>query len=151
MPRGKFDPKKLREGGSYNMEPTLSAKIEKMTEEADRQIEESRVNFRWGREQVSLIKKVAELIGVPYQTYIKQVLYRQAVDDLARFQQRKTDQVLMTRVLMRSQSGDLSANSLPLPVSPPSLTGLAEALQFPPPPDLLPDPQFAEDIHRKKT
>jgi predicted DNA binding CopG/RHH family protein len=40
------------------------------------------VNFRWGREQVELVKRVAHLMGVPYQTYMKQVVYKQALADL---------------------------------------------------------------------
>jgi predicted DNA binding CopG/RHH family protein len=53
-----------------------------MTKAADEEIEAARVNFRWGREQVELVKRVAELMGIPYQTYIKQVVYRQAVADI---------------------------------------------------------------------
>ncbi|GEM_PF-3004591 len=43
---------------------------------------EARVNFRWGREQLDLVKRAARLMGVPYQTYIKQVVYRQCMVDL---------------------------------------------------------------------
>jgi predicted DNA binding CopG/RHH family protein len=56
--------------------------IRAKTEVADNQIEETRVNFRWGREQVSLVKRVADFMGVPYQTYIKQVIFKQALVDL---------------------------------------------------------------------
>ena len=42
------------------------------------------VNFRWGREQVALVKKAAALVGVPYQTYLKQVVWKQAVEDIRR-------------------------------------------------------------------
>lgn len=60
----------------------LDAIIREKTAVADKQIEETRVNFRWGREQVSLVKKVSEVMGVPYQTYIKQVVFKQALVDL---------------------------------------------------------------------
>lgn len=56
--------------------------INKFIVQAEKDIEESRVNFRWGTEQVELVKKVAKLMGVPYQTYIKQVVYRQCLQDL---------------------------------------------------------------------
>ena len=32
--------------------------------------------------QLELVKKVAKLMGIPYQTYIKQVVYRQSLQDL---------------------------------------------------------------------
>jgi predicted DNA binding CopG/RHH family protein len=60
----------------------LDAKVTKMIEEADREDIEARVNFRWGKAQVDLVKRAAEAMGVPYQTYIKQVVFRQAVADL---------------------------------------------------------------------
>ena len=41
-----------------------------------------RVSLRWGDEQIAVIKAAAAMFGVPYQTYIKTVLYRQAVTDL---------------------------------------------------------------------
>lgn len=56
--------------------------INKFVEQAEKDIEEARVNFRWGTEQVNLVKKVASLMGIPYQTYIKQVVYRQCLNDL---------------------------------------------------------------------
>lgn len=54
----------------------------KFIEEAEKELEEARINFRWGREQLNLVKRTAHLMGVPYQTYIKQVVYRQCLQDL---------------------------------------------------------------------
>lgn len=54
----------------------------KFIEDAEKELEEARINFRWGREQLNLVKKTANLIGIPYQTYIKQVVYRQCLQDL---------------------------------------------------------------------
>ena len=54
----------------------------KFIEEAEKDLEEARINFRWGREQLNLVKRTANLMGVPYQTYIKQVVYRQCLQDL---------------------------------------------------------------------
>jgi predicted DNA binding CopG/RHH family protein len=56
--------------------------INKFIAQSEKDIEEARVNFRWGSEQLELVKKVAKLMGVPYQTYIKQVVYRQCLQDL---------------------------------------------------------------------
>jgi predicted DNA binding CopG/RHH family protein len=43
----------------------------------------ARVSFRWENKQVDMVKRAAELAGVPYQTYVKLVLYRQAAADVA--------------------------------------------------------------------
>ena len=52
-----------------------------MTNAADDEINATRVNVRWQREPLNLIKEVSAAMGIPYQTYMKQVLYRQALDD----------------------------------------------------------------------
>ena len=82
MPRGNFNRNKLKPAGEYVMDPAQSAKVEQMIAQADQEIEETRVNFRWGKEQLNLVKRAAKLMGVPYQTYIKQVVYRQCLADL---------------------------------------------------------------------
>lgn len=63
----------------------LDAEIAAKTEQAERDIAsalDARVNFRWGRGQVATIKRAADLVGVPYQTYMKVVLFRQALADI---------------------------------------------------------------------
>ena len=62
--------------------PKLDAKVQVMTEQADRDIREARVNFRWGMPQLATVKRAADLLGVPYQTYIKQVVLKQAIADI---------------------------------------------------------------------
>ena len=42
-----------------------------------------RVNFRWGVEQLALVKEAARVQGLPYQVYIKKALYDRAAADLA--------------------------------------------------------------------
>jgi predicted DNA binding CopG/RHH family protein len=70
-----------------------AAKIEKETDpgtlallEAHEREEEGagemRVNIRWHRDQVNLIKRAAALMDVPYQVYIKQLVMRQAISDI---------------------------------------------------------------------
>ena len=82
MPRGKFDRNKVKPAGEYIMEQPTSYRVERMIEEADAELYETRVNFRWGKEQLELVKRAADQMGVPYQTYIKQVVYRQCLIDL---------------------------------------------------------------------
>ncbi len=71
-----------RELRDVELPPELDARVRAMTKAADEEIDAARVNFRWGRKQVDLVKRVAQLMGVPYQTYIKQVVYKQALADL---------------------------------------------------------------------
>ncbi len=65
-------------------DPKFVAHINELEEQADRDVEAMNVNFRWGREQVALVKKAAALVGVPYQTYLKQVVWKQALEDIRR-------------------------------------------------------------------
>ena len=59
-----------------------SEKYEKMIELAEKQIEDVRVSFRWRSKQLDLIKEAASFAGVPYQTYMKLVLFRQSLEDV---------------------------------------------------------------------
>jgi len=65
----------------------LDSKLEAMEDAAESDLsarppDEARVNFRWGREQLAIVKRAAAVMGVPYQTYMKQVVFRQALADL---------------------------------------------------------------------
>jgi len=68
--------------GEIQLPADVSDRVEAAVGQADRELTEARVNFRWGLTQVEVIKRAADLAGVPYQTYIKQVVFRQAVEDL---------------------------------------------------------------------
>lgn len=81
-PRGKFDRTKALRLGSVELSLEEDAEATRQTLAAD---DECRVNFRWGSEQVEMVKEVAERMGVSYQQYIKQVVYRQAQADLEQF------------------------------------------------------------------
>jgi len=63
-----------------------SEMVTRMEREADEEIAASTVTLRWGREQVDVVKRAARIMGVPYQTYLKQVVFRQAVEDIERAQ-----------------------------------------------------------------
>lgn len=54
----------------------------KMIKLADEQIEDVRVSFRWKSKQLNIIKQASQLIGIPYQTYIKTVLFNQSIEDI---------------------------------------------------------------------
>jgi hypothetical protein len=62
--------------------PEVSDLITRLEAEADRDVAAGTVTLRWGREQIAVVKRAAALMGVPYQTYLKQVVFRQAVADI---------------------------------------------------------------------
>jgi predicted DNA binding CopG/RHH family protein len=68
--------------GEFTMPPELVEKVERMTAEADAEIEAARVNFRWGKPQLDIVKLAAQNMGVPYQTLIKLVVYQHALSIL---------------------------------------------------------------------
>lgn len=63
-----------------------SEMVTRMEREADEEIAASTVTLRWGKDQVDVVKRAAGIIGVPYQTYLKQVVFRQALEDIERAQ-----------------------------------------------------------------
>ncbi len=79
--RGDFE---IEELDDIELPTDLDDKISKITLDAEADIDSTRVNFRWQKAPLNLIKSVAKEMGIPYQTYIKQVLYRQALSDLDR-------------------------------------------------------------------
>jgi predicted DNA binding CopG/RHH family protein len=65
-------------------DPEVSALVTRLEAAADRELAAGTVTLRWGREQIAVVKRAAALIGVPYQTYLKQVVFKQAVVDIER-------------------------------------------------------------------
>jgi len=62
----------------------VSEMVSRLEDEADREIAAGVVTLRWGKEQISVVKRAAAILGVPYQTYLKQVVFRQALADIER-------------------------------------------------------------------
>lgn len=67
--------------------PEQEERIERAIALADaeldaRQDPEVRVNLRWSRGSLGVIRQAADLAGVPYQNWMKQVLYRAAVEEI---------------------------------------------------------------------
>jgi predicted DNA binding CopG/RHH family protein len=62
----------------------VSEMVSRLEEEADREIAAGVVTLRWGKEQIAVVKRAAAILGVPYQTYLKQVVFRQALADIER-------------------------------------------------------------------
>lgn len=77
-----MDKRVIRGPEPYSVSSKLKAEVEEMTRQAEADVEELRVNMRWGSAQVALVKRAAALFGMPYQTYVKQAAFRQAINDL---------------------------------------------------------------------
>ncbi|HTE84906.1 MAG TPA: hypothetical protein VK821_09240 [Dehalococcoidia bacterium] len=60
----------------------ISELVTGLEAEADREIAASSITLRWGRRQIAVIKRAAALMGIPYQTYLKQVVFKQAIADI---------------------------------------------------------------------
>ena len=75
-------PKTYRNLPDLELGPELDAKVRATTDQAEHDVEATRINFRWGKAQLATVKRAAALHGVPYQTYAKQVLIKQAIQDI---------------------------------------------------------------------
>ena len=60
----------------------VSEMVSRLEAEADQEIAAASVTLRWGKEQIAVVKRAAAILGVPYQTYLKQVVFRQALADI---------------------------------------------------------------------
>lgn len=67
---------------TFEMSPDADDRARAAIEQADRDTEEMRVNMRWGRAHLEVVKQAAGFFGMPYQTYVKQAAFRQAIADL---------------------------------------------------------------------
>lgn len=79
MPKEDYE---IEDLGTIELPEEEDKRITDMIEQADREIEETRVSFRWGKEQLALVREAAEKMGVPYQTFIKMSVYQHALDIL---------------------------------------------------------------------
>lgn len=74
----------IAEISDYIPTPEEEAKILDFEKQAEKDIEAKKqtanVNFRWSEFEVKRAKRIAEKLGMPYQTYIKSVL-KQAMDN----------------------------------------------------------------------
>lgn len=60
----------------------VSELVSRLEAEADREVVPGTVSLRWGKGQIAVVKRAAAILGVPYQTYLKQVVFRQAIADI---------------------------------------------------------------------
>jgi predicted DNA binding CopG/RHH family protein len=72
--------------GDVELPEELSEKINIMIEQADKEIEEKRIHFRWNSSQIDIVKKASALMGIPYQTYLKQAVFEKALKDISMYE-----------------------------------------------------------------
>jgi predicted DNA binding CopG/RHH family protein len=64
-------------------DPEISEVVTHLEAEADQDIAAATVTLRWGKDQIAVVKRAAAIVGVPYQTYLKHVVFKQALADIA--------------------------------------------------------------------
>src|SRR5712692_5006050 len=72
-------------GVGEERDPDILDMLEKAEHDAEQEGAQVRVNFRWGAEQLAIVKEAARVQGLPYQVYIKTALYDRASADLAAY------------------------------------------------------------------
>ena len=83
MARGKYKKDKILHTGTSALPPHIDKMVRRKIADAEAQLnQEVRINFRWGKDQLRAVQHVASLMGVPYQIYLKEALFRQVVEDL---------------------------------------------------------------------
>ncbi len=71
-----------KELGDIELSEEEDKKVTAMIEQAEKELEDLRISFRWGKEQLDVVKRAADTIGVPYQTFLKMAVYQRALDVL---------------------------------------------------------------------
>ena len=63
-------------------DPEVSDLVSRLEADADSHVAPRSITLRWGERQIAVVKRAAAILGVPYQTYLKQVVFRQAIEDI---------------------------------------------------------------------
>lgn len=79
-PRKSVDMKVVADRDEEDAE--VSELVSRLEGEADRELATGSITLRWGKGQIALVKRAAAILGIPYQTYLKQVVFRQAMADI---------------------------------------------------------------------
>lgn len=75
--------RRLRDLGDVAVTEQEAGGIQQLIEDTEQSYAaEARVFVSWSPSALAVIRRAADLHGVPYETYVKQVAYRQALTDL---------------------------------------------------------------------
>ncbi len=76
--------------GTVELDAETEAKVNRMISQADEEDALARVNFRWSKEALEVVKQAAKLMGIPYQTFIKQTVFEHALTIIKDMESRKS-------------------------------------------------------------
>lgn len=67
--------------GDIKLPAKEDRRIQSMVDQAEQELldTDTRVSFRWGTDQLRIVKHAAKLMGVPYQTFLKLAVYERAL------------------------------------------------------------------------
>ena len=82
MKKEKFDENLIIDGGTIEISDEMDVLISKKIVQAEKEIDQMKMQIRWGIKQINVVKKAASIMGIPYQTYVKHVVYKQAIEDI---------------------------------------------------------------------
>jgi hypothetical protein len=68
--------------GGVELSPEEDAAAREQIRQADSERVDVSVTFRWGRQQLDVVRRAAQVAGIPYQTYLKDAVMRRAIQDL---------------------------------------------------------------------
>jgi len=71
--------KRYKNLGTVEFSEKEDKHVTDMIEQAEKELEETRVSFRWDKEPLALVKRAANLMGIPYQTFLKLAAYEHAL------------------------------------------------------------------------
>jgi predicted DNA binding CopG/RHH family protein len=82
MEKEKFDENLIIDGGTIELSEEMDILINRKIAQAEKDIDQMKMQIRWGVKQIDVVKRAASIMGIPYQTYVKHVVYRQAIEDI---------------------------------------------------------------------
>jgi predicted DNA binding CopG/RHH family protein len=68
--------------GDVELSSEEDAAAREQIRQADSERADVSVTFRWGQQQLAIVRRAAKVAGIPYQTYLKDAVMRRAIDDL---------------------------------------------------------------------
>jgi hypothetical protein len=68
--------------GDVELPAEEDAEAQRQITQAESERVDVSVTFRWGQKQLDIVRRAAQVAGIPYQTYLKDVVMRAALADL---------------------------------------------------------------------
>ncbi len=65
--------------GAVELSEKEDKRVTEIIELSEKELKDTRVSFRWGQYQLAIVRHAANLMGVPYQTFLKLTVYERAL------------------------------------------------------------------------